>query len=106
MTLGKRPMSRTSQSSPGNLMKSLCFQGRVSIANEHARVYSLDGLEGLVEDSSSVQNLLGGHALELVNSSETHFFSFKYIMLTLALFCKMLCQVQEYVTFDALLYVH
>jgi len=87
------------------LKKSLRFQTRVSGNDECARVHSSDGLEGLVEDSNSIQNLSRVYALELVSSSETHFFSFKHITLALALFCKMLCQVQEYVTIDVLLLV-
>jgi len=93
MTWGKRPMSKTSLSTIENLKKSLHFHGGLSSEEECIGVHDLDVLEGLVEDSSSLQNLSRVHALELESSSETHLFSFKYIMLTLVSFYEMLCQV-------------
>lgn len=60
-------MSKTSQSTPGNLKKSLRFEGVMSGEKEHAGVNNFELLQEVPEDSTTVQNVSGVYNLKQVS---------------------------------------
>jgi len=105
MAQGKRSILKTNQSISRNLKKSLHFRG-VCSEEECNGIHNFDVLQRLEEGSNSVQTLLGVHPLELVSSSKTHLVSFKYMTLTIILYCESFCHILDYVTSCAHLHVH